>query len=455
MLVTGTRLLYRFGYIGIRHFGTSNTSRLSASRRWYSHESQGDKSLFSLDIDVLEWAQSKTPEKEAKPSAKIDSDATKTPVNIPASQDDILADFLLDSKSDGSPTSLDQLLENFANDDFSGIAERSNKSLDDDFSSLGQDGSLSDPYKGENLDSLSELSSSLELEERDLFEEMCQKYSQDALDISKRLTDLSESVLSTLQDSYSKPNKKADGIKSALEHEKTINELELQFTDALSGTTEYLSTLNRSELMSFSQDFIARFRHGEYDSNLFCLKKRRNERDDEFLERQRQLCEEIEAVSNATPQDPLLTVQTMPILFNHILKLICSKFYDGSLALTLFNIAKKDISLYAVLCNQTTYNEMLKVYWVFYGKSTLYEVELLTVEMMRNGFKGNLQTFAILKEILTTYHTMRMGKTVYNPCGMPVWSEEDERRARNLGHKLKKIGSQFRDKQFYLKKGLL
>lgn len=463
MFITRSRLISGFGHNIIRNSRVGNALRHFSARRCYSSENQEDKSLFSLDIDVLEWAHQKSPEKEIKLTKSDVTDTETSPTKGTVSQDDILADFLLDTESESSPTSLDQLLKKFSNDDFSDISQNSTNYIDDDFLSLEQENSFSRSSKQDMNKFSHELNTKGQNEhkERDLFLEMCEKYSQFEEDAT-RLRDLLESVLSTLQDSYSKPNKKAEGklnkraegIKTVLEKERVLKDLELQFADALSGTTEYLSTLNRAELMTFCKDFIARFKSGDYEKSLFRVKRLRNELEEEYIERQKLVCKEVEAASIARPQEPLLTMQTMPILFNHVLKLMCSKFYDGSSALTLFNIAKKDISLYAILCNQTTYNKILKLYWVFYGKSTLYEVELTVVEMLHNGFKGNLETFAILKEILTSYHTMRMGKTVYNPCGMPIWSEEDERRALNLGHKLKRMGDQFKDKRFYMEKGL-
>lgn len=433
--------------------------------RWFSTEKDVKKLLFALELDPSEWSNLNTSaqNKTAKTQPVNSLESSSVVENLLAN--DILADFLLDMETEAPPAPLDQILEKFSMGDFSDIK-------DEDSETFGARTQLKHGFSEEgeefNLDAQDnvvgkETESDIIEDERDLFKEMFAKYSKYEDLVEERHSDLPNQVLSTLQDSYLQPNTQAQKRKSFsndLNFKQTDSqkldaqkELEVQVAESLKATTDYISSLQtRAQIMDFYKIMMSRYENGDYDRDTFYLRKQRNESNFEFTERQKLVFQTIETAAVEQPETPMLTSQTMPILFNHLLQTVCSKFYDGGLALTLFNCAKRDISTYAILCNQTTYNEMLKVYWVFFGKGFLYEVELILVEMMNNGFKGDLQTFAILKEILTTYHTMRTGQTVYNPCGMPIWSEENDRRAWNLGEKLRKIGSQFRDKQFFSQK---
>lgn len=405
-----------------------------AQLRLFSTEKATEKPLFCLDIDL-----DRLDDFESKNNPSINASPLDTRSDPDSSNDkatnDILADFLQKPDNE-TPTPLDQILANLANDDYSDLKPHKEEPQD---------------QFGSNVEDSQTTQNAIE-KEQDLFKSIFSKYSND-MKPSFWAQDLSEQVLTMLKESFSQPSPsslsdetkrpRSRAIPKVLEAEKLLSEMENMTAHALLGTTEWLSSKSRSELMLFYQDLFERFKNDDYNKETFVLKKHRNESDADLMERLKALCQIIEDASRHTPEQPVLTSQALPALFNFGIKTFVSKFYDGAAALTMFNLAKEDLALYAVLCNQATYNEMLKVYWLFYGKASLYEVELMVVEMVNNGFKGDLETFAILRKILLSYHTMRMGKTVYNPGGSPIWSAEDERRAANLGMKLQQIGARF------------
>lgn len=148
---------------------------------------------------------------------------------------------------------------------------------------------------------------------------------------------------------------------------------------------------------------------------------------------------QIESQSTNTPETPLLNALTMPIIFKHYLQTINTKFQDGQLTISIFNCLKKDLNLYLLVFNQSTYNEILKTIWIFFGKFNLYQVESLVTEMENNGFPGDILTFNILKEITIDYYNLKMGdlKAVNNH--LPIWSSEDDERISRIENKLRSI----------------
>ncbi|CCE87060.1 Piso0_005597 [Millerozyma farinosa CBS 7064] len=141
-----------------------------------------------------------------------------------------------------------------------------------------------------------------------------------------------------------------------------------------------------------------------------------------------------------SPASPVLNVFTMPVIFNTVLTTLAWKMQAGQLASSLFNILKKDINLYTVCCNQQTYNEILKIQWIYFGKLNLYNIEISFIEMQNNGFMGDIVTFKILKQVIMEYHHLKMGNSHLNPYNFPVWSKEDNNRVENLERKLVSLG---------------
>lgn len=163
-----------------------------------------------------------------------------------------------------------------------------------------------------------------------------------------------------------------------------------------------------------------------------------------FSEKHDKFVNSVYVQSMEHPSNPILNFFTLPIIFNSILNTIAMKHHDGQLALSLFNFLKKDINLYTVCCNQQTYNEILRIQWLFYGKSNLYGIEIIFIEMLNNGFSGDLMTFNILKQIIIDYHSLKMGQASLNEAKLPIWSKEDDKRVENLERKLNTLANVLR-----------
>lgn len=157
------------------------------------------------------------------------------------------------------------------------------------------------------------------------------------------------------------------------------------------------------------------------------------------------LIDRIAKSSQKDPTNPQLNIFTFPILFNKVLETITYKFNDNQLALSLFNILKTDVKAYTFACNQETFNQILKLYWIFNGKSSLYNIEMVYLEMTNNGFGGDVATFNILKQIVIDYHRLKMGTSNINEdTSLPIWCKEDDRRVYSLEGKLHKLANTLR-----------
>lgn len=427
--------------------------RTRICHRCYSSDNQDQKKkpLFSLDIDLSELDDFKS----RKNNGIIDIKGSQADNDFnDFSKNDILADFLLEEENDSSLNKLDLLLTNLAEEQPLKLKTQGNDFLTADIENFD-----------DHLEQAQSLGSgaiaakeSLMDDERDLFKEMFEKYNSHSRDQPfKNPSFLSDQVLEVLKDSFSKPTTAtASALPLPQKYSRTVNrkpkkeaaEKASPYINALKRTLEYLNSLEtQSQVMDFFQATIDRFKSADYDMETLFFRRRESETELMLQARKDDLLKYIENISSLNPALPVLTSETMPILFNQAIKTLANKFYDATLALTLFNYAKKDIGLYSVLCDQTSYNEMLKVYWVFYGKNSLYDVELIIVEMENNGFTGNRETLAILNKILSTYHVMRKGGSTFNPSGMPIWSPEEEKRAKNLETRLKKISQKHKQRR--------
>ncbi|CUM51468.1 unnamed protein product [Debaryomyces tyrocola] len=202
--------------------------------------------------------------------------------------------------------------------------------------------------------------------------------------------------------------------------------------------TQYLRTVFTSwfEIIKKAQNDKAVF-EDVYLNKLLKKSTKFSEKHDKFVN-------SVYVQSMEHPSNPILNVFTLPIIFNSILNTIAMKHHDGQLALSLFNFLKKDINLYTVCCNQQTYNEILRIQWLFYGKSNLYGIEIIFIEMLNNGFSGDLMTFNILKQIIIDYHSLKMGQASLNEAKLPIWSKEDDKRVENLERKLNTLANVLR-----------
>ncbi|OBA22788.1 hypothetical protein METBIDRAFT_37446, partial [Metschnikowia bicuspidata var. bicuspidata NRRL YB-4993] len=281
-------------------------------------------------------------------------------------------------------------------------------------------------------------------DEKDLFEKIFATYAQSeasstAADIVQRR------VLANLQDSVRAPAAAADHVPVALATERLSGReqgvAERKTVEALAPTLEYIDQMTtREAVVGFTRRVLEGCVAGVAQRRDFHLHKAKGETSKAFLTRHARLSRQVRAQSEASPGAPVLNAFTVPVLFNHVLRAVAARLHDGALALSLFNRVKTDLRLYSVVCNQATYNEMLKVHWVFFGKRSLCEIELLVVEMQNNGFAGDGQTFVVLLKILAAYHAMKAGRSSFSPGGLPVWAHEDDKRVRNLAAKLQVLG---------------
>lgn len=220
-----------------------------------------------------------------------------------------------------------------------------------------------------------------------------------------------------------------------------IHDIFLRFNEALEPTYAQLGTFeSREQYLKFLRELFDRYREKDAKLKIFSLAIRKGESLLEFTRRYTKLASEVKLQSEQSPSSPVLNAYTMPLLFNHIMNTFSTRFYDGQLALTIFNLLKKDLALYSVVCNQATYNEVLKLYWVYYGKLSLHEIEMAYVEMKNNGFLGDINTFRVLKEIIVRYHTLKLGKSGL----ISFWLREDDKRVRSLERHLHGLAQQLK-----------
>lgn len=377
--------------------------------------------IFTLDLDLND------------PNLKSNQSEPSPPQEEAKKDDlsDILADIVFEPEGSES-SELDRI--------FADLAKGSGTENDNHYTNVTLDQTDEDVFEQESKQS------EIIGEEKRLFEDIFDTYARNDRE-TQSSSKLEEEVLWNLQQSFAKPSREAENMPyfhqklSALVIRKCLESAKT----AMHPTLDYLASLNKQlELVEFLSETLARYDAKDYNKESFYMHKLNNELTEAFEARTNEVFETANQRSIASPVEPYLNEYTLPVMFNHILRLLSTKFYNGQLALSLFNSMKKDINLYTIMCNQETYNEMLKVYWIYMGKSSLCEIELLMVEMTTNGFKGDLTTFIILKEIMGEYHTMRMGKTLYNPGGAPIWSLEDEKRATKMGEKLRELGKYLR-----------
>ncbi|EGW32450.1 uncharacterized protein SPAPADRAFT_61517 [Spathaspora passalidarum NRRL Y-27907] len=147
-----------------------------------------------------------------------------------------------------------------------------------------------------------------------------------------------------------------------------------------------------------------------------------------------ELMKSIAKSSKESPSKPMVNVLTIPTILNHALKLLTFKFHNGQLALALFNMLKKDPQLYNFSCNQGTYNEILRIHWVYFGHLDLREFEKTIVEMNLLGYKGDFVTYNILRTVINEYTAMRNGHSDYNEYSS-LFTLEDNMRINEFKNK--------------------
>lgn len=283
-------------------------------------------------------------------------------------------------------------------------------------------------------------------DEKELFQYIFESYMKpmqhEQDEKKKKMHDLKHSIRSTNEriGSLVSPRNRNELSKVSLRLRNKIFE---KSKEAISPTVEYINTLSTTpEVVEYYNEVLAQWNdlYTESGDKLFLTTLLKDSTD--FTDKHIQFVEELHFASQNEPKFAQLNVITLPIIINQIFKTLSFKFYDGQLPLTLFNLLKKDITLYTLACNQETYNQILRILWIYHGKSNLYNIEMTFVEMKNNGFNGDLQTFNILKQIIMDYYDLKMGKADINKgTGLPIWSVEDDKRVRNLEGRLKLLGS--------------
>lgn len=213
--------------------------------------------------------------------------------------------------------------------------------------------------------------------------------------------------------------------------------------EALKPTMEFIEGVgSRGELVEMFNNILKTWDQKE---ELFFLNDLENSSNTEAInEKHKKLVKEINETSLENPEDPLINVLTLPLIFNKIFKTIVDKFNDSQLVLSLFNILKKDAKLYTHGCNQDTYNQIMKIYWIYNGKSNLYNIEMINLEMTNNGFSGDYETAFILKQCVVDYYKLKKGDgLITQKTRLPIWCEEDNKRAHYLEVKIQEIVGEY------------
>lgn len=289
-------------------------------------------------------------------------------------------------------------------------------------------------------------------EEKNLFQNIFNSY------IEPNNEDERSQLMQNLRDSVNISKNQIDDIlKSTTESQPKLSNVSVRlkdelFTktkDALNPTIEHLLTsqdLNSPKLLvkylkGIFGEWFDRNEKAQNDNKVFeeVYLNKLLRKSNKFGEKHDTFINSIYIQSMEEPGKPILNVFTLPIIFNAILNILSMKYHDGQLALSLFNFLKKDINLYTVCCNQQTYNEILRTQWVYYGKSNLYGIEMIYIEMLNNGFPGDIITFNILKQIILDYHKLKMGQSDLSESKLPIWTKEDDKRVENLERKLSNL----------------
>lgn len=296
-------------------------------------------------------------------------------------------------------------------------------------------------------------------EEKNLFKNIFSTFLQPTEDESIKLR-AEDNILWNLKDSLKKSQDKFNSleIKQKLAEFNKISDLlkglVFQRTEvALSDTVNYIDT----ELVTLEQQLaFLKDTYGRWCESLEAAKSDTYVHEQTYLGHvlrltgprfMRELSDLVRTIrerSEESPKKPQLNVFTMPVIFNHVLRNLGYRLYAGQVALSVFNLLKKDLNVYSTIINQQTYNEVLKMYWLYQGKANLYGIEMIYIEMLNNGFTGDVVTFNVLKQIIVDYHTLKLGK---GESGLPLWTREDDKRVHSLELKLSRLATQLKRSQ--------
>lgn len=269
-------------------------------------------------------------------------------------------------------------------------------------------------------------------EEYDTFKLQDSKSKKDIIEQERRLfNDILESYQQTAPEEKSYNPVIFNGLRGlSLNNFELENELNQRLLVALKPTLDYYNNITtKTELIQAANSLL-----DSIDvSNVQLLKFNSLEEYDPVLESITQHYD-----TNA-PQSPFINSISVPVLFNELLKISNSQFNDGQLTLTLFNYLKQDLNTYLLSCNQETYNIILKTIWIFNGKASISQVHHMFIEMLNNGFLGNLMTFNIIKKIIVDYYHLKMGDLGYFNSSLPIWNYDDEKKVNELSERLRQL----------------
>ncbi|KAK6197544.1 uncharacterized protein RJT21DRAFT_123369 [Scheffersomyces amazonensis] len=226
-----------------------------------------------------------------------------------------------------------------------------------------------------------------------------------------------------------------------------MKELNKQVQEALKPTLDYINELKSvSDIVDYYDGLIQEWYKYEdkvkQDESLFeTIYLHKLLKDSTLDEKHREFIDELIVKTQENPQSPKLNALTFSVIFNHILRVLAFKYHDGLTALSLYNLLKKDLQLYTIICNQETYNDVLRILWIYRGKTDLYPFEMTFLEMKHCGFDGDFKTFNILKQVLLDYYQLRFGKAdgINGQNHSAIWSQEENRRSQALEGRLRQL----------------
>ncbi|CUM68396.1 uncharacterized protein PRCAT00006119001 [Priceomyces carsonii] len=400
-------------------------SQMRQIKKWKSSY-KSPRDYDPLDLEHLNIKVEKTPENR-EDTNKADVDALGALVNesLEASDskkgiDDLLASLKLDE---------DLVNEESNNEKLSNMTKKHFASSNKEVSTYNKE----DTDKGRFTDKPSD--KNIVEEERRLFQNIFESYmkpleqdnSKNQFFKLKDTVKITDRAIEKLVDTNQRNKYDLDSVSSDLK-----KDLFNKSKAALGPSIDYVGKIDSiDELFGFLRRIFKDWRKEEDKHDIQLLLEENNNN---------RFTNEIAARSESQPDLPILNAFTLPIIFNKVLHDLSFKFKDGQAALTLFNLLKKDINLYTIVCNQQTYNEILRTQWIYTGKSNLYAIEMTYIEMLNNGFTGDKVTFNILKSIILDYYNLKMANSNLNKVSrLPIWTGEDDKRVRNLEGKLENL----------------
>lgn len=290
-------------------------------------------------------------------------------------------------------------------------------------------------------------------EEKKLFGKVFQTYLKDEsnnTDKAKRIEYYS-SIKKSKEDIDNLINLTSTERKKSVSFDSVSTQFKQQFFDrtklAIKPTLNYIDHLRSVEAkLEFLNTIIARFQSQiktPQGQNEIFLGKQLRKNSKNFTAKHETLIDSMSQNSLELPDSPVLNVFTIPLIFNKTLHSLSFQNYQGTLATSLYNLLKKDVNLYTVFINQQTFNEILRISWIFNGKLNLHGVEMIFLEMVNNGFTGDIMTYKIIKQVLLDYCRLRIGN--YSGSAnkdVPIWTEDDNKRFKKLVGKTHQLANE-------------